>query len=139
MIWKITPTVDEINQRCKNSLCEHLGIIFTEIGDRFLKAKMKVDQKTMQPMGILHGGASCALAETIGSVAANLCLEHGKIAVGLDLNINHIRQVREGFVYAKTEPLHIGRTTQVWEIKITNESEQLVAASRLTLSIISPK
>jgi uncharacterized protein (TIGR00369 family) len=137
MIWKISISVEEINHRCRNSLCDHLGIVFTEVGDNHLTATMPVDRRTNQPMGILHGGASCALAETVGSAAANYCIDPDKVAVGLDININHMRSVNSGIVSAIAKPLHLGKTTQVWEIKIYNEAKQLIAAARLTMAIIA--
>ena len=116
---------------------EHLGIEFTEIGDDFLKAKMPVDAKTHQPLGFVHGGATAALAETVASAAANYCVGKDQVCVGLDLNINHIRPVKEGFVIASTTALHLGKRTQVWEIKIVNEAGQLVSAARLTIAVIA--
>lgn len=139
MIWTSPVTVEELNERCRHSLCDHLGISFTEVGPDHMTAIMPVDRRTNQPMGILHGGASCALAETIGSVAANYCLAPGQVGVGLDLNINHIRQVAAGNVTAIARPLHLGKTTQVWEIKIYNDEKKIVAASRLTIAVITKK
>jgi len=137
MIWKTVPTADEINQRCKNTLCDHLGIEFTEIGDDYLIATMPVDRRTNQPMGILHGGASCVLAETVGSAGANYCIEKGKVAVGLDLNINHIKAVQSGKIKGIARAFHLGKMTQVWEIKIVNETGQLIAVARLTMAVIA--
>jgi len=137
MIWKIPVTVEEINHRCKNTLVDHLGIEFVEVGDQFMRAKMPVDQRTNQPMGIVHGGATAALAETVGSAAANYCVEKGKVCVGLDLNINHIRAVGAGFVTGTARPFHLGKSTQVWEIKIENEAKQLISAARLTMLVIN--
>ncbi len=137
MIWTIPISVEEINHRCRNTLCDHLGIEFIEVGDTHLTARMPVDRRTNQPMGIMHGGATAALAETVGSAAANYCIDSTKVAVGLDLNINHIRAVRSGYVTGVAKPLHIGKSTQVWEIRITNEAGQLVSAARLTIAIIA--
>lgn len=136
-IW-ITPfTLEELNQRAENSLSAHLGIEFTEVGGDFLTASMPIDQRTHQPMGIMHGGASSALAETVGSAAANYCIDqHQYVCVGLDLNINHIRSVRSGFVRAVATPFHLGKTTQVWDIKIWDESKRLVSVARLTVAIL---
>lgn len=136
MIWKIPVTIEEINHRCRNTLVDHLGIEFTEVGDQHMTARMPVDKRTCQPAGIVHGGATAALAETVASAAANTSVEKGKVCVGLDLNINHIRAVKSGFVTAVTKPLHLGKRTQVWEIKITNEEGQLVSAARLTVAVI---
>ncbi len=136
-IW-ITPiNLEEINRRAKNSLSDHLGIEFTEIGDDHLTATMPIDARTLQPMGIMHGGASAALAETVASAAANYCVDQTtKVCVGLDLNINHIRTVRIGTVTAVARPFHLGKSTQVWEIKIYNEKRDLVSVARLTMAII---
>jgi 1,4-dihydroxy-2-naphthoyl-CoA hydrolase len=131
------PSVEILNQNGKNSMGEFLGIEFTEIGKDYLVARMPVDNRTKQPYGILHGGASVVLAETVGSVGANLCVDLTKFrCVGLDINANHLKSVKEGFVYAKGTPIHVGRTTQVWEIKITNENNDLVCISRLTVAVI---
>jgi len=121
----------------KNTMGEHIGIEWTEVGDNYLKARMPVDNRTRQPYGLLHGGASVALAETLGSVAAAMVIDHNKFyCVGLDINANHVRGVREGFVTGITQPLHIGGSTQVWEIKIYDEREKLVCVSRLTVAIL---
>ena len=138
-IW-ITPlSLDEINKRARNTLCDHLGIEFTDAGDDYLTALMPVDQKTCQPMGILHGGATCALAETVGSAAANYCIDQNqKVCVGLDINANHLRPVHSGSrITGVAKPLHLGKTTQVWEIRIFNESKQLISVSRLTMAVIA--
>lgn len=137
MIWKTSVTPNEINQRCKNTLVDHLGIEFTEVGDEYMIAKMPVDQRTCQPMGIIHGGATAALSETVASAAANYCTEKGKVCVGLELNINHIKKADTGFVFATAKPLHLGKTTQVWEVKIKNEAGQLISAARLTIAVIN--
>ncbi len=142
-IWHSRPTADTLNKKNQAGLCEHLGIEFLEVGDDFLKARMPVDCRNGQPMGILHGGASCALAETIGSVAANYCVDHEKyICVGLELNINHIRSVSiesGSFVTAVAKPLHIGKTTQVWDIQIYHGNAKLIAISRLTIAVLTIK
>jgi uncharacterized protein (TIGR00369 family) len=137
MLWTIPVTVEEINRRCRNTLCDQLGIEFVEIGDQHMTARMPADRRTHQPMGIVHGGATAALAETVASAAANYCIQIGKVAVGLELNINHIRAVQTGFVYGIAKPLHLGKSTQVWEIKIENEAKQLVSAARLTLAVLA--
>jgi uncharacterized protein (TIGR00369 family) len=137
-IWTIPISVNDINKRCRNTLIDHLGIEFTEVGDDHLIATMPVDQRTIQPAGILHGGASAALAETVGSAASNYCIDpETKSAVGLDININHIRAARPGMITAIARPLHLGKMTHVWEIKIFNELKQLVSAARLTMAIIN--
>lgn len=132
------PSVETLNQMGKNTISEVIGMEFTEIGDNYLIAKMPVDHRTHQPYGLLHGGASVVLAETLGSVGAMLMVDDSKYAcVGLDINANHIRGVRSGWVYGKTTPIHIGKTTQVWQINITNEREQLVCTSRITMAVIN--
>lgn len=119
------------------SLAEHLGIIITEIGEDFVSASMPVDTRTVQPHGRLHGGASVALAETVGSLAANLTLDPAQqIAVGLEINANHIRPVKQGKVHATAKPEALGRTTQIWSIRITDEQDRLVCISRLTMAVI---
>lgn len=116
---------------------EFLGIGFTEIGDNYLKARMPVDNRTRQPYGLLHGGASAALAETLGSVASALVIDQSQYdCVGLEINANHIRGVKEGYVFGTAIPLHIGRSTHVWDIKIYDDREKLVCVSRLTVAII---
>ncbi len=117
---------------------KQLGIEFTEIGEDFIIAKMPVDHRTHQPFGILHGGASVVLAESLGSVASMLSLEdpEKQRAVGLEISANHIRAVREGWVYGRVTALHVGRKTHVWDIKITNETGKLVCVSRLTVAVI---
>ncbi|MDA0194929.1 MAG: hotdog fold thioesterase [Bacteroidetes bacterium] len=130
-------TVDQINQLGKKCMVGHLGIEITEIGEDFIRAKMPVDERTKQPLGLLHGGASVSLAETLGSIAASFSVDPSKqYCVGLDINANHIRSVKSGFVYGTAKPLHLGRSTQVWEIKITNEEDKLVCISRITLAIM---
>ena len=133
-------TLEKINHWRQNTMVEHLGIELTELGPDYLCGKMPVDHRTHQPMGLLHGGASVALAETLGSIAAQLQVDQSKFAcVGLEINANHIKGVRSGFVYGKATPVHLGRSTQVWEIKITNEAEELVCLSRITMAVIEKK
>jgi 1,4-dihydroxy-2-naphthoyl-CoA hydrolase len=132
-------TLEQIAQLDKNTISELLGIEYMEVGDDYIIARMPVDHRTHQPFGILHGGASVVLAETIGSIASFLLLPNPtkQQAVGLDINANHIRGVKSGWVYGKVTPIHVGRTTHVWEIRITNEAGKLVCISRLTMAIIS--
>jgi 1,4-dihydroxy-2-naphthoyl-CoA hydrolase len=127
-----------LNDYCKNTMVEYLGIEFIELGSDFLKAKMPVNEKTVQPLRMLNGGASLAMSECVGSMAANLVFDRSKlVALGLDLNGNHLRPVMEGnWVFATAKPLHIGNTTQVWEIKIENEEGKLVHISRLTMAVV---
>lgn len=138
-IWKNPFSLQEIEQLAKNTMVEYLGIIITEIGDDYLKASMPVGPKTCQPMGILHGGASVALAETIGSFAASMAAPPGSYCVGLDINANHLRSVQSGLVYAVTRPIHIGRSTQVWDVRIADEEARDVTASRITIAVIQSK
>lgn len=140
-IWLIKPSIEQLNSGSINTMVTHLGIEFLEIGDDFISAKMPVDHRTVQPMRLLHGGASVALAETLGSMAGSLCVDlNEKAVVGLEINANHTGGAREGeVVFATTRPKHIGRTTQVWEIEIKNEKEKLVCLSRLTLAVIDKK
>jgi 1,4-dihydroxy-2-naphthoyl-CoA hydrolase len=137
-IWKsYGATVADLNQLSKGTMAEVLDITFTEIGDNYLKASMPVDNRTRQPYGLLHGGASAALAETIGSVASSLCIDTEKqICVGIEINCNHIRGKKDGLITATAEALHIGSTTHVWDIKIRDEREKLVCVSRLTVAIL---
>ena len=140
-IWKVNDiTVAALNQQSKGTLVEHLGIEMTELGDDFVKAKMPVDNRTRQPLGLLHGGAHVVLAESLGSMAANLCLDITKeYALGLDINSNHLKSARDGFVTGIAKPIHIGTKTQVWEIKIYDEKENLLNISRLTMMVLSYK
>ncbi len=137
-IWKQETSLDYLNSMGKDSLGDHIGIVFTEIGDDFLIAKMPVDHRTKQPFGILHGGASVVLAETLGSVASTLCLTDltKYTAVGLEINANHLRSVRSGFVYGKVTPIRVGRTVHVWNIEITDDSGNVSAISRLTTMVV---
>lgn len=137
-IWYKEMTLADLTLRNKNTLSEHLGIEFIEIGKDYMVAKMPVDHRTKQPIGIMHGGASCVLAETIGSIAANYCVDIEKYyCVGLDINTNHIRSIKEGFVFATAKPYHLGRSTQVWGIEIVNEQKQLISINRLTMTVMS--
>ena len=137
-IWKTPIDLDTINQRSIDTLAAHCGVVFTKIGDDYLVATMPIDHRTKQPMGIMHGGASCMLAETIGSTAANFCVDIKKqYCVGLDINTNHIRSIRSGLVTATTKPLHLGRSTQVWSIEIINEKQQLISINRLTMAVLN--
>ena len=131
------PDPGSVIARNEGTMIEHLGIEVVEIGEDWLKARMPVDHRTVQPQGRLHGGASCALAETVGSIAANLVIDSSEfLAVGLEINANHIRPVKDGYVYGTARPDSIGRTTQVWTIRITDEDDRLVCISRLTMAVI---
>src|SRR6476620_6762385 len=133
-------TLDILNKLSNNTLASHIGIEFTQIGSDYLEAKMPVDSRTQQPFGLLHGGASVVLAETLGSVAATFCIDQSKyFCVGLEINANHLKSAREGFVTGITKPIHIGSKTQVWEIKIKNDAGDLVCISRITISVLDKK
>jgi 1,4-dihydroxy-2-naphthoyl-CoA hydrolase len=137
-IWFVQATPESLNALSRNTMVEHIEIQFLEVGDDSIKARMPVDHRTVQPMGLLHGGASIALAETLGSMAANLCVDVSKkVCVGLDINANHIRSVTSGFVYGIVKPIHIGSSTQVWEICITDEQDRLVCISRITMAVLN--
>lgn len=137
-MWKLQKTgLEELNSLSVNTMAEALGMVFTDIGDDFLKATMPVDNNTRQPYGLLHGGASAALAETLGSVAASLCIDRERfICVGLEINCNHVRGKKDGVVTGTATPLHIGASTHVWDIKIHDERQKLVCVSRLTMAIL---
>ena len=136
-IWYQQPALQELNNRGKNTAVSHLGIEITEIGDDFLKGTMPVDQRTTQPMGLLHGGASVLFAESLGSIAANYCVNPAQFfCVGMEINANHLRGVKGGVVSGIASPLHLGSTTQVWEIKIYNAVNKLVCVSRLTMAVV---
>ncbi len=139
-MFKTGITLESLRQMSKGTMLEHLGIEFLEIGNDYLTARMPVNEKTMQPFGILHGGASVSLAETLGSMAASLSIDSNeKICVGIEINSNHIKSVREGHVIGKTTPIHVGKSTQIWEIRITNSDNQLINISRLTLAVIDKR
>ncbi|MCH8961828.1 MAG: hotdog fold thioesterase [Bacteroidetes bacterium] len=136
-IWQRPLTLEGINAWGRVNMIDHLDITFTEIGDDYLKATMPVDHRTTQPLGLLHGGASVVLAETLGSTAATLCVDVEKqYCVGIEINANHLRGVRQGTVTGTARPVHIGRRTQVWQIHIHDEGDRLVAVSRLTLAVL---
>ncbi|MCY4159378.1 MAG: hotdog fold thioesterase [Bacteroidetes bacterium] len=136
-IWKSEVTVEQLNRRGSNTMVDHLDIRFTEIGPDYLQATMPVDHRTNQPIGLLHGGASVVLAETLGSVAGVLCVDIRKqYCVGLEVNANHLRGVRSGRVMGTASPIHLGRKTQVWQIGIIDEHGRKVTASRLTLAVL---
>ncbi len=133
-------SLERLNALSQNTLVEHLGIEITEVGEDYLVGTMPVDKRTHQPLGLLHGGASVALAETLGSIAATITLDVTKqYAVGLEINANHIKSAREGLVRGVAKPIHVGKKTQVWEIKISNDQKQLVCISRITMAILDRK
>ncbi|GLT18729.1 esterase [Vibrio zhanjiangensis] len=134
-IWKKPFDLDSLNATSENTLMRHLDIVYTQFGDNFIEATMPVCHFTHQPLGMLHGGASVALAETLGSMAANMCVNGDSYCVGLDINANHVRSMREGNVTGRAEPLHLGVSTQVWQIDIRDDRERLVCTSRLTIAV----
>ena len=140
MIFLSQPSLDQLNLTSQNTMVSHLGIEFSGIGDDYIEATMPVDHRTKQPMGLLHGGANVVLAETLGSIASSLTLETEKYAcVGLEINANHLKSVREGSVRGVAKPIHLGKSTQVWEIKIFNLEDQLCCISRITMAILEKK
>lgn len=135
-IWTRTLTKEGLLKSCQNTAVSHMGIEFLEVGDDFIKGRMPVDERTVQPFGVLHGGSSVLLAETLGSMAANYCLrDQGTVAVGLEINANHLRPVTNGWVYGTATAIHLGSTTQVWNIVIENEQGKKTCVSRLTMAI----
>ena len=139
MIWKHVPPVEDLNKMSANTLAETLGILFTEIGDDYIKCTMPVDHRTKQPFGLLHGGASAALAENMGSVASVLSLDDPSKQgiVGVELNANHLRSATEGIVTGTLKPFKVGRKIHVWNIEIHNEQNKLICVSRLTIMVIN--
>jgi 1,4-dihydroxy-2-naphthoyl-CoA hydrolase len=136
MIWTTRPDATTINSYSNDHMGHHLGIEITEIGDDYITGRMPVNEKTRQPYGILHGGASCVLAETLGSLGGAFCVDtQTQIVVGLEINANHLRPAFDGYVIGTARPIHVGKTTQVWDIKIVNEKGDLVCISRLTLAV----
>jgi 1,4-dihydroxy-2-naphthoyl-CoA hydrolase len=139
-IWHQPYTLEQAQKRVVGTMIDHIGIVITEVGEDFLKGTMPVDHRTVQPMRILHGGASVTLAETLGSLAATLVIDNEKkFCVGLDINANHIRAVKDGLVTGIAKPLHIGYSTQVWSIEITDEQQRLVCISRITMAVLDRK
>lgn len=136
-IWRSPRTLDALNAGSAGSLVHHLGIVFSEIGDDFIRGTMPVDERTRQPYGLLHGGASVVLAETLGSTGASMCVDSAVSAcVGQEINANHVRPARRGQVTGTARPAHLGGRTQVWTIDIVNGAGELVCISRLTMAVI---
>jgi 1,4-dihydroxy-2-naphthoyl-CoA hydrolase len=136
-IWKSPTPLDELNRSRDRTLLSHLDIAFTELGDDFISATMPVDERTHQPYGLLHGGASVVLAETLGSTGATMCVDRSAyLCVGQEINANHVRSVRSGRVTGTARPVHLGGRTQVWTIDIVNEARELVCISRLTVAVV---
>jgi 1,4-dihydroxy-2-naphthoyl-CoA hydrolase len=136
-IWRSPLTLDDLNAGGDGTLIKHLGILFSEIGPDFVRGTMPVDERTKQPFGLLHGGASVALAETLGSMGATMCVDTSQfLCVGQEINANHVRAARSGLVIGTARPLHLGARTHVWGIEILNESGKLVCISRLTMAVV---
>ena len=136
-IWFTPPTVAELNARSQGTLVAHVGIEYIAVGDNAITARMPVDRRTIQPAGILHGGASVVLAETLGSVAANFCIDpRRQMAVGMEINANHVRPVREGHVTGTVSPVHTGKATHIWQIHISDDDDRLVCISRITMAVL---
>ena len=138
-IWLKTAQLDQINARNAQTAVEHLGIEITEVGPDYLVGRVPVDHRTKQPFGLLHGGVSVVLAETLGSIAAYHAAPEGHLAVGLDINANHLRSARSGWVTGKATPVHIGKTTQVWQIEMVDEDGKKTCVSRITMAILPPQ
>ena len=137
-VFREAVSLEQLNALSRNTAIESLGIVFSAAGEDWLQATMPVDQRTRQPYGILHGGASVVLAETLGSSAGNLCVDTAKqVCVGLEINANHVRAVRSGIVTGTARALHVGRSTQLWEIRIEDEQGRPVCISRLTLAVVA--
>ena len=138
--WKHKIDLNELNQRCKGTLSDLLGIVFTEITEEGLRAIMPLQPSLMQPMGIMHGGASCVFAETVGTAAALFCIDpNTHTCVGLSILVNHTRPVTSGTITALATPFHIGKTTQVWNIRMTNEEGKISAVSQFTVAVVQKK
>ena len=136
-VFRRPVTLEALNAMARDTAIAALGIVFTEVGDDYLRATMPVDGRTLQPFGLLHGGASVLLAETLGSSAGGFCVPEGSACVGIEINANHLRGVRDGLVTGTARPLHLGRSTQVWEIRIVDAAERPVCVSRLTLAVVA--
>ena len=137
-IWKRPTSVEMLTAISANTATEHLGIEFLEVGDDFIKARVPVDSRTCQPYGLLHGGVSVVLAETLGSCGAVCASPEGTRAVGLEINANHLRGTTSGWVTGTARALHIGRTTHVWQIELRNDAHELTCISRITMAILAP-
>jgi 1,4-dihydroxy-2-naphthoyl-CoA hydrolase len=138
-IWKNPVNLKEITETRMGSMAGLLGIEFIAVGDDFLSAKMPIDNRTKQPYGIMHGGASCVLAETIGSVAATCCVDPTFMCVGLDINTSHIRMVKEGYVVGTAKPINLGNRIHVWEIRIVDEMKRLISFTKFTVAVIETR
>lgn len=137
--WKQAISVDILNANTANTAVGHLGIEFLEVGDDFIRARVPVDARTVQPYGLLHGGVAVVLAETLGSCGAAFAAPAGHRVVGLDINANHLKGTSSGWVTGITRPVHVGRTTQVWAIELTNDAGELTCVSRITMAVLQPR
>jgi 1,4-dihydroxy-2-naphthoyl-CoA hydrolase len=135
-IWKQDISLQTLTAVSENTAVSHLGIEFVEVGDDFLVARVPVNRQTCQPYGLLHGGVSVVLAETLGSIGAAFCVPEGTRVVGLDVNANHLRGVSQGWVTATARPVHIGRSTQVWHIDLRDDQDRMVCIARLTMTVL---
>ena len=138
-IWKKPISVQSLNDTSANTATSHLGIELTEVGDDFVRGRVPVDERTRQPFGLLHGGVSVVLAETLGSLGAYYASPEGHRAVGLDINANHLRAATSGWVTGTARAVHIGRTTQVWQIDMVNDAGEITCVSRITMAILAPR
>ena len=138
-IWKQAISVELLNASCLNTAASHLGIEFLEVGDDFIRARVPVDSRTVQPYGLLHGGVAVVLAETLGSCGAAFSAPEGHRTVGLDINANHLKGTTSGWVTGITRPVHIGRSTQVWQIELSNDAGELTCVSRITMAVLQPR
>lgn len=138
-IWQKPISVEELTRFSNNTASSHLGIEFLEVGDDFIKARVPVDARTRQPYGLLHGGVSVVLAETLGSSGAYCASPEGHRAVGLDINANHLRSATSGWVTGTARPVHLGRTTHVWAIEMHNDAGEMTCVSRITMAILAPR
>jgi 1,4-dihydroxy-2-naphthoyl-CoA hydrolase len=138
-IWKRPITIEILTAMHQDTAVERLGIEFLEVGDDFIRARVPVDSRTKQPYGLLHGGVSVVLAETLGSCGAASCVPEGYRAVGLDINANHLRGATHGWVTGITRPVHVGRTTQVWQIDLANDAGEPTCVSRITMAVLAPR
>src|SRR4051812_42617169 len=138
-IWTRPISIESLTTSHKDTAPEHLGLEFLEVGDNFIRARVPVDKRTKQPFGLLHGGVSVVLAETLGSCGAIYCTPEGRRVVGLDINANHIRAAVSGWVTGKTTPVHIGSSTQVWAIEMHNDAGELTCVSRITMAVLGPR
>jgi 1,4-dihydroxy-2-naphthoyl-CoA hydrolase len=138
-IWQTHVTLEQLNATSANTAVAHLGIEFLEIGDDYIVGRVPVDARTVQPYGLLHGGVSVVLAETLGSTGASLAAAPGHKVVGLDINANHLRGVTSGWVIGTARAVHVGRTTQVWQIDLRTEAGDMVCASRITMAVLAPR